>query len=411
MRIVFLSPSGQMGGAEVVLCGIQGEIRRTKPDWQLSLIVSGEGPLAARARALGVDTVVLPFPRSLARIGDAGGGEPAGQGMTQARLLARLFFAGPGIFKYWLRLRRELRQLQPDVIHSNGFKMHILGALSRPAAVPLIWHIHDYVSSRPFATRLMKQLSKRCAFIVANSNSVKSDIETVFGNQIPVQTVYNAVDTNVFSAEGASLDLDQLSALPPPATAVVRVGLLATFARWKGQEVFLRAVSLIPKSIPLRAYVIGDELYETDGSQYSMTELKTVAENLGISDRVGFTGFVSEPAAAMRALDIVVHASTQPEPFGLVIIEGMACGRAVIASEAGGAAELIEDRTTALGFVPGDAAQLAQRIMQLANDRDLRARLGSNGRVAVAERFTLSSQVTKLIPIYEGVLRPLTSDL
>lgn len=68
----------------------------------------------------------------------------------------------------------------------------------------------------------------------------------------------------------------------------------------------------------------------------------------------------------MRALDIVVHASTQPEPFGLVIAEAMACGRAVIASQAGGAAEIIDPGENALGLPPGDAAVLAERIVQLA---------------------------------------------
>lgn len=425
MRIVYLSPSGQMGGAEVALLEILAGIREAEPEWKLDLIVSGDGPLAAKARALGVETVVLPFPPSLARIGDAsvagpaGPARPPGQGMSQARLLARLLFASAGIANYARKLRKELRRLEPAVIHTNGFKMHILGALAKPASVPLVWHIHDYLSSRPFMVRLMKLLYKRCSIVLANSNSVKLDIETVCGNTVPIQTVYNAVDTSVFSPEGPSLDLDQLSGLPPPANSVVRVGMLATFARWKGHEVFLRALSLLPADLPFRGYIIGDALYQTDGSQYSVAELKAVAEKLGVMDRVAFTGFVEEPASAMRSLDIVVHASTQPEPFGLVIIEGMACGRAVIISEGGGAAELIQTRIqpnsptgmstnieteiNALGHPPGDAAQLAQRITQLATDPSLRARLGAAGRATAEQRFNRARLARELIPIYLSV--------
>ena len=73
--------------------------------------------------------------------------------------------------------------------------------------------------------------------------------------------------------------------------------------------------------------MIGGTLYQTEGSQYDLEDLRRLAANLGLEGRVGFTGFVDEPAAAMRALDVVVHASTQPEPFGLVIAEAMAGGR------------------------------------------------------------------------------------
>jgi glycosyltransferase involved in cell wall biosynthesis len=251
--------------------------------------------------------------------------------------------------------------------------------------------------------------------VLVNSNSVKRDVEDVCGTTVPIQTLYNAVDTTVFSSQGATLDLDELCGLPPPAKPVVRVGLLATFARWKGHEVFLRAVSLIPTSIPLRAYIIGDALYQTDGSQYSLAELQALVLQLGTSDRVGFAGFVAEPAAALRSLDVVVHASTQPEPFGMVIIEGMACGRAVIASEAGGAVELIrttiqtdrqanlETEINALGHSPGDAAQLAERIIQLATDPALRARLGAAGRATVEQHFNSDRLGKELGTIYQSV--------
>ncbi|HEV7797812.1 MAG TPA: glycosyltransferase family 4 protein [Pyrinomonadaceae bacterium] len=416
VRIVFLNPSGQMGGAEVALLDILASIRAAEPEWNLNLIVSANGPLAAKATELGVSTTVIPFPRSLARIGDASTGERMGQ----ARLLARLLFASAGSFKYARKLRQELQRLNAELIHTNGFKMHILGALAKPPGVPLIWHIHDYLSSRRFMVPLMKLLSRRCSIVLANSNSVKADIEAVCGDRFLVQTVYNAVDESVFSPAGPTLDLDRLSGLPPPAESVVRVGMLATFARWKGHEVFLRALALVPASVPLRAYVVGDALYQTDGSQHSLTELKGMAQDLGIADRVGFTGFVAQPAGAMRSLDIVVHASTQPEPFGLVIIEGMACGRAVIVSEAGGAAELIqtklqpnspaanssniETEINALGHAPGDAAQLAERITQLASDSSLRARLGAAGRATVERRFKREQLAIALTQTYRQLV-------
>src|SRR5262249_16840353 len=151
-----------------------------------------------------------------------------------------------------------------------------------------------------------------------------------------------------------------------------------------------------------RAYIIGDAIYQTDGSQFSREELQSLAQQLGISARVGFTGFVERPAAAIRALDIVVHASTHPEPFGLTIVEAMSCGCPVIVSNAGGAAELSQlnsihsngnGNSTAVGepatrlalsHTPGSAEELAEQITELAGDTKLRVRLSSQGQLAVS---------------------------
>jgi len=128
-----------------------------------------------------------------------------------------------------------------------------------------------------------------------------------------------------------------------------------------------------------------------------------LAGRLGVSHRIGFTGFVDRPAAAMRALDIVVHASDQPEPFGLVIAEGMACGRAVIASGGAGATELINVGTDALSHPPGDADSLAGCIMQLATDSELRRKLGQAGRATAERRFDRARLATELVPLYRSV--------
>ena len=95
---------------------------------------------------------------------------------------------------------------------------------------------------------------------------------------------------------------------------------------------FLEAIARLPPSLHVRAYVIGGPVYETEKSEVSIEELRQASARLGIADRVGFTGFIEDPAPAIRALDVVVHASTEPEPFGLAIAEGLACGRAVVVS-------------------------------------------------------------------------------
>src|ERR1700682_3853891 len=128
MRIIFLNPSGQMGGAEAALLDMLASLSEAEPGWELHLIASDDGALLKRAGGLGVSTSVLSFPPAIARLGDASAGGPAGNEIGQLELLRRIVQSSPEIARYAWKLKKTLRQLAPDVIHTNGFKMHLLGA-------------------------------------------------------------------------------------------------------------------------------------------------------------------------------------------------------------------------------------------------------------------------------------------
>jgi glycosyltransferase involved in cell wall biosynthesis len=393
LRIVFLNPSGQLGGAETSLRELLASIRTEAPEWQLWLLLAEDGPLAEVARDLGVHVVVEPFPRALARLGDTGS-HPVAK-------LASLLGAGLPTLLYTRRLARILRSLDPHVLHTNGLKMHVLGAWARPQGTPLVWHIHDYVGRRPMMSRLLGWCAKACTLAITNSKSVARDLSHLLPG-LRIETIYNAIDLERFSPSGPKLDLDALAGLAPAPPATVRVGLVATFARWKGHKIFLDALAQLPAGLPVqvRGYVIGGPIYQTEGSQWAIEELKREVQRLGLTGKVGFTGFIRDTPAAVRALDIVVHASTQPEPFGMVIIEGMACAKAVIASQAGGAAELFVDGQEALAHPPGDAAALARQIERLAGDEALRERLGRAARMHAERLFHRKRMGDAVLALY-----------
>lgn len=396
MRIAYLSASGALGGAERVLLDLLASLRAARPDWPLSLIAGEDGPLLDRVRALGVAAHVLPLPRALASLGDAGA-------QDRMRLLAGMAGAAPVSVLYLARLRRWIAREQPQVVHTNGFKMHLLGAWAAPRTIPVVWHLHDFLSGRRAMSSLLRGSARRCALAVAVSDAVSVDARAVLGPAIPLRTVHNGVDLRRFSPDGPALDLDALTGLPPAPEGTVRIGLVAAMGRWKGHEIFLRALACVPRDLPIRAYVVGGAIYRTAGSEVSEAELRRLADELGVTDRVVFTGFVDDPAAAMRALDVVVHASTQPEPFGLVIAEGMACGRAVIASAAGGAAEIVTDGVDSLAVAPGDVQALADSVARLARDAALQRALGAAGRRTVERRFDASRLASALVPLYRSL--------
>lgn len=404
MKILYLTPSAKLGGAERSLLDLMWSIRRAHPDWQLAMLSGEDGDLVARARELGVRSEVVRMPPILAHLGDAAAGGPAGGGrFALCALLARMAEAGPAVARHVGVLRGEIARIAPDIIHSNGFKTHIMGAWAAPRRTPIIWHVRDYLGSRPVMAKLLPLHSVRCGAAVANSKSVATEVRA-FCRNLEVHTVYNAVDLNRFSPEGSKAELDSMAGMSAAPSGTVRVGLLATMARWKGHEIFLRALSMLPCSMPIRGYTIGGALYQTNGSQYAPEELRAIAARLGVSDRIGFTGFVAEPASALRALDIVVHASTEPEPFGLVIAEAMACGKAVVASAGGGAAEIISEGETALAHRPGDAAGLAHSIAVLVKDSELRKRLGRTGRAVAGHRFDRTRLAENVAPLYGALV-------
>lgn len=396
MHIVYLSPSGQMGGAETCLIDALAVLRQVRPDWKTTVVAAEDGPLVGRAREHGAAVHLLPFPAEVARIGDSGQS-------GRASLAASLISSSPAILLYRSQLRSLLRDLKLDLIHTNGFKVHVLGALAKPRHSALIWHIHDYISSRAVMAKVMRRLSRHVDGIIANSKHVATDTREVVGRSAKIYPILNVVDLQEFTPEGPALDLDALSGLAPAPQHTLRVGLIATLAWWKGHRLFLRALAELDPTLPVRGYYIGGALYKTQ-AQESLDELRAYAQELGLGERLGFTGVVSEPAAAMRALDVLVHTSTEPEPFGRVLVEAMACGKPVITTGLGGASEIVALGDFALTIDSANPKSLANAIAKLAAEPRLTARLGSNGLSTARLHFGRERLARELPAVYEEVL-------
>ena len=396
MRLLYLSPTAAMGGAERVLLDLLTMLRAARPAWALGLITGNDGPLADWARALGVETIVLPFPHDFARLGDAGLVTPG----TWAQFARHAVGGSLSTLRYVQRIRSAVVEFAPDVVHSNGIKMHLLGALVRPARAALVWHFHDYPGTRPVTSRLVRTLRMRCSAVVAVSGSVAADVRRQLGAPLDVHTIWNPVDLTRFTPDGPRLDLDALAGLPATPAGVPRVGLMATFARWKGHLLFLEVLQSLARTHAFRAYIVGGPLYETTGSQFSMDELRAAIARFGLTDRVGLTGFVDDAPAALRSLDVVVHASTSPEPFGLVIAEAMAAGRAVLVSDAGGVAEFVSPEHNALTYQSGNPAAMAAGIARLLESPALRSTLGTSAHESARQQFHPDRVCQQILDVY-----------
>jgi glycosyltransferase involved in cell wall biosynthesis len=393
LKVVFLNTDAHLGGAERSLLDLMSSLREAESSLGMHLVLGGTGPLEREARALGVRTHVLPLPPLLARLGDS-----AARGLAaKVKLAARAMSASLPTRRYVRELGRFLEGESPDIVHSNSIKFHFLSRLVRPRSAAVIWHLRDFPGSRPVMAHALRWAS-RGIIGVAISQAVAKDAHDTFGGS-PFEVVYDGIDTRTFAPGLVDPNfLDALAGLATAGRPTVRVGLVAAFALGKGHEVFLEAAARLARP-GLRFYVVGGPIYST-ASQVLESDLRKRAERLSLGNRVAFTGFVENVADVYRALDVVVHAATRPEPFGRTIVEAMACGRATLVARTGGVVELISDGTDALGFEAGNAAALADRIDELARAPDLRARIGEAAHRSAVVRFSRQRLGPELLHIY-----------
>ncbi len=163
-----------------------------------------------------------------------------------------------------------------------------------------------------------------------------------------------------------------------------------------------RVVLSMLKAVPggqEEAVIVGAPLFAAD--EYA-SKLEQQAADLAIEGRVGFLGFCSDVEDELRRLDVLVHASIIPEPFGQVVVEGMAVGLPVVASDAGGPAEVITDGVDGMLYPPGDIDSLARALRQLAADPSLRQRLGEAARTRAGD-FTPARIAPQVMGTYRSV--------
>jgi glycosyltransferase involved in cell wall biosynthesis len=321
-----------------------------------------------------------------------------------AALGRRLAQAAFDVPTYARRLDAAIRDFAPDVVHSNGIKTHLLASL-RWKNEPLVWHVRDFIGERPLVSKAMRAVALRADVAVAISEAVADDVRSIFP-RLAVSIVHDAIDTDLFAPEGRATTLDALAGCDPSPPDTVRVGLVATYARWKGHDVFLKAASLLGNPEGRRGvlyYVIGGPIYATAASQYREDELRTLARDLGVGDQVRFVPFQEQVQEVYRALDVVVHASSRREPFGRTIAEAMASGKPVIASRESGASELFVDGVDALSTPGRDPAALAEAIRALVTDPDRRRALGVSARRTAVKRFSRGRLATQLFSVYRDV--------
>jgi glycosyltransferase involved in cell wall biosynthesis len=185
---------------------------------------------------------------------------------------------------------------------------------------------------------------------------------------------------------------------PPPRNGDTRIGLVGRISPFKGQHVFLEAASTVRDQFPhARFQIIGGALFAEDDYE---ARVRDMAASPRLKDAVEFTGFRPDVHRLISDLDILVHASTTGEPFGQVVVEGMAAGKPVIATRGGGVPEIVIDGVTGLLVPMSDAPAMAQAVCHLLQNPQAAADMGRRGQERALTCFTAQATAANVARVY-----------
>lgn len=362
--ILFVDQSGQLGGAELCLADLAVHRRQ-----DARVVLFSDGPFASHLRERGVTTDVLALPGTASRI-------------TKKTSPLALAASLPAQMSHVLALRRKIREA--DLVYFNTAKALVYGtAANFPNLRPAVFHLHDLLDPRHFSAtniRVLVAAANRAKIVIANSRATAEAFAEA-GGRTPTEVVPNGFDPAPFDAVSETQAAALRTEWNPEGLPVAAI--FGRLARWKGQDVLLRAAARLPE---MAVWVVGDALFTDDDRAYA-EELHELAAGLG--SRVKFLGFRSDIPALMKAADIVVHCSTAPEPFGRVLVEAMLARRPVVASRAGGPIEILDDNSAGRLVSPGDVGSLEDALRRLLQSPSDREKLGLAGRQRAEAEYAL----------------------
>ncbi len=376
MKIVWVSHSGTLGGAE--LCLFEATTGLTQSGHTVQVILPCNGRLAERLSAEGVSYTVVPFI-SWVHTG-------ALKYSTYYRV-RRLFMH----LSASRNLARKLQTVRPDVVVSNTLAMPVGGLAARWAGRPHIWYIHEFMREDhgafyDYGEQLslygVNKLSQR---IIVNSRSTMARFER-FLPPGKLRLVYCPVE------------VPALRGMHKQNSNTLTLVLIGRIAPGKRQEDAIRAISILAnRGISVHLTLIGSEQPEYGAF------VRHLAMDLGVDHLVKFVAYTDDPFSYLASTDIALVCSRY-EAFGRVTVEAMKFGVPVIGADSAGTAELIQHGVNGLLFRTGDANDLAEKICILGLNQELAQRLRANAYAWSMQRFTMMGYVSSLQDIFQEVL-------
>jgi glycosyltransferase involved in cell wall biosynthesis len=386
--VTFINETGKWGGGEAVLSMLAKGLHRR--GWEVEVFLPEEGKLSQVLKYDNIHYTFIPGAPKLSTSFYLN---------YSQKLPNPLAFAGNTITGIiWKnKIIKNLELNRPSLVHTTSLWAHAWGGkAAKEMGIPVIAHIQDLV--RPtsgfsfyrkifinWATRIPDQIVCISPLVREQFNEIR------FKNQPKV--ILNSIDTHFFKP------LDRVSEVSKDS---IVIGTTARITYWKGHVECLQAArELKMAGIGFSWIFAGDTAL---GSEKYYAYLLSLVNQWELNDVIHFDGWIKNMPDFYQKLDVLVHIPNEPEPFGLAIAEGMACGLPVITSRGGGTQNLIE---TGGGILvsPGDYQQVARELMILAKNPEERKNRSVLARKLATDTFDLDKTIDQWLQVYDHVMK------
>lgn len=322
-------------------------------------------------------------------------------GLFQYRLLRKALNLSR--FWYWIvfniipesiKYYRLGREHKVALVHLNNvIGTQLAGILAaKLLRVPCIAHMRDFEEIHP----VTRAYARWVDYFVAISQAVGGNLRLLGVPDEKISVIHDAIDLEKFSSTNESKGLRDEFGINPTRLAF---GIFGRVVEWKGIRQFIHAARLVIDKLPsATAFVVGGA---SAGEESFFDEMHQLSQRLGLAGRLLFTGYRNDIAEIMGLMDVIVHASIKPEPFGMVIIEGMAMRKPIVATRGGGPLDIVVENRTGFLVEMGNAEALGKAILTLLRKPELRKEMGIAGREIVEQRFSSRHYAERIEAIYE----------
>jgi glycosyltransferase involved in cell wall biosynthesis len=257
--------------------------------------------------------------------------------------------------------------------------------------VPCVAHLRDFEE----VDKVTKLYAKLINSHIAISEAIKDNLSRLAVQEDKIVIIHDAIDINDFDKNISceylrkEFNLEEQEKL---------FGIFGRVIPWKGIKEFVRAAALVFQSLPkAKGLIVGDF---SDGDKTYVDEVRELITHYGLDNHIILTGYRKDVPAIMQLMDVIVHASIKPEPFGMVLIEGMAMGKPIVATKMGGPLDIVIDGQTGFLVEPGDIKNMANAVLRILAEKPLAETMGRDGHDRVTALFTKERYARQVEKVY-----------
>lgn len=376
--ILFVHQSAELYGSDkmlqILLSGLDPEIFKSV------VILPGDGPLKQRLEQDNITVVIAPVLK-----------------------VYRKMFTPANLMRFFSEIRQGIKILDKlnnqhkfDIVYSNTLAVLLGMIYARKRRIKHVWHVHEIiVHPKPIASAYPHLLKRFTDVIICNSKATRDNLV----NRMPslkqkCVVVYNGVE------ERLSDTVSIAKAFAGFKEGDVIITLVGRISRLKGHKWLIKAFMKHLLETDIKLLFVGSPV---PGQEFYEEEIRAIIANRKLGDRIQIRPFTKDLQPVWDVTDIAVMPSTEAESFGLVALEAMLAKKPVIGADHGGLQEIIVNDVTGFLVEPSNIAELANAILRLASDSELRRKMGAAGYNRARAEFSQQGYVDKISAVLEKV--------